>query len=98
MHLVACLWVASSSLEIKSHLTWIQSIQSTDEKNYSVYVSAMYWAIVTCTTVGYGDIVPINTYEKTLSILILILGVAFFSFILSDLATQFSEKLKSSLA
>ena len=28
------------------------------------YVSALYWSIMTLTSIGYGDIVPQNTYER----------------------------------
>lgn len=61
-----------------------------------VYVSAVYWAITTCATVGYGDIVPLNNYEIFACLWVIILGVAIFSFTLSDLASSFSELLKTS--
>ncbi len=35
---------------------------------------SIYWAIVTLTTVGYGDMVPITAFGKFLSSLIMILG------------------------
>ena len=35
---------------------------------------AMYWAIVTMTTVGYGDVVPHTTAGKLLSALLILLG------------------------
>jgi hypothetical protein len=46
----------------------------------------MYFAITTCATVGYGDIIAVNNYEEALCCIILIFGVAAFSFALSDLA------------
>ncbi|MHC4449302.1 MAG: ion transporter [Planctomycetota bacterium] len=35
---------------------------------------SMYWAVVTMTTVGYGDIAPIKPLGKTLAALIMVLG------------------------
>jgi voltage-gated potassium channel len=35
---------------------------------------AMYWAIVTMTTVGYGDIVPVTAWGKVLSAALILLG------------------------
>ncbi len=35
---------------------------------------SMYWAIVTMTTVGYGDIAPQTVLGKTLATVIMILG------------------------
>lgn len=62
------------------------------------YVSSLYWATVTCTTVGYGDILPTNGYELTWAMIIIVLGVAVFSYILSDLASKFSELSQKSQA
>jgi voltage-gated potassium channel len=35
---------------------------------------AMYWAVVTMTTVGYGDVVPQSTPGKILSTILILLG------------------------
>ncbi|MCA9127115.1 MAG: ion transporter [Planctomycetales bacterium] len=35
---------------------------------------SMYWAIVTMTTVGYGDIVPRTTFGKAISAMLILLG------------------------
>ena len=36
--------------------------------------TSIYWAIVTMTTVGYGDITPVTTFGRFLSSLVMILG------------------------
>ena len=36
--------------------------------------TSIYWAIVTLTTVGYGDITPVTTFGRFLSSLVMILG------------------------
>ena len=47
----------------------------TNEKFTSIPTS-IYWAIVTLTTVGYGDISPITALGKTIASVIMILGYA----------------------
>lgn len=54
--------------------------------------------MVTCLTVGYGDIIPVNGFELAWGIIIIVVGVAVFSFVMGDLASQFSELTKSSKA
>jgi predicted PurR-regulated permease PerM len=58
---------------------------------YTQYIASFYWATVTCTTVGYGDILPENYYELFVSMVIIVFGVSIFSYILSNLSSQFSE-------
>ncbi len=54
---------------------------------------AIYWALVTISTVGYGDISPITTEGRTISIVIIISGIAMISFSTSVIVSAFSEKL-----
>ncbi|CAM9654046.1 unnamed protein product, partial [Discosporangium mesarthrocarpum] len=39
------------------------------------YVAAIYWALTTLTTVGYGDITPGVTAEQIYAMFCMILGV-----------------------
>ena len=48
---------------------------------------AVYWAITTLATVGYGDIVPITSVEKFFCIVWMCFGAAFYSYMVSTLAT-----------
>lgn len=46
------------------------------ENGFTSIGMSMYWAIVTLTTVGYGDISPITPYGKFLASVIMLLGYA----------------------
>ena len=50
-------------------------------------VRAIYWAIATLATVGYGDIVATTIPQMLYACCIMISGVAFFGYILSNIAT-----------
>jgi voltage-gated potassium channel len=44
------------------------------ESGFSSIPRGVYWAIVTLTTVGYGDIAPATVAGRTLAALVMILG------------------------
>ena len=45
-----------------------------DEAGFTSIPQSMYWAVVTMTTVGYGDIAPETVFGKTLAALMMVLG------------------------
>lgn len=48
----------------------------TPESGFTSIPASIYWAIVTMTTVGYGDIAPASALGKTLASLLMISGYA----------------------
>jgi len=61
--------------------------------NIESLFDALYWALVTISTVGYGDISPVTTEGRTISVLVIISGIAMISFATSVIVSAFSEKL-----
>jgi len=55
---------------------------------------AMWWAIVTLTTVGYGDVTPITVEGKIFATLITIVGVGQVSLPTGIIASGFTEQLR----
>lgn len=51
-------------------------IEGTVNSNFSSIPASIYWAIVTVTTVGYGDISPITPLGQFISSILMILGYA----------------------
>jgi len=47
-------------------------------------VTSCYFSITTLSTVGYGDLYPISTAERLIVIIIMLGGVAYFSFIMGS--------------
>ncbi len=56
---------------------------------------AFYWALVTISTVGYGDIVPVTPEGRAVSMLIIATGVGLIAFITSVIVSAFSERISS---
>jgi len=54
---------------------------------------AVYWSIVTISTVGYGDMVPVTFEGRVVSLLVIISGIAVLAFTTSLVVSAFTEKL-----
>ena len=54
---------------------------------------AMWWAVVTLTTVGYGDVTPITNAGKIIGAIITILGVGLAALPAGILATGLANEL-----
>jgi voltage-gated potassium channel len=57
-------------------------------------INSFWWAVVTMTTVGYGDVVPITAIGKITSTFIMITGVGLVALPAAMLAARFSEELR----
>ena len=55
---------------------------------------AIYWSLITVSTVGYGDITPVTHEGRVLTMILIIFGIGFISFATSIIATAFTEKLE----
>jgi len=51
-------------------------VEGGTNERFSSIPRAMYWAVVTLTTVGYGDITPVTNIGQFLSAAVMILGYA----------------------
>lgn len=55
---------------------------------------SLWWAVVTMTTVGYGDVTPVTTLGKIIATMIMLIGVALVALPTAILAAGFSEELR----
>lgn len=88
-HNIACItYYFSYQLSYDDNLyanrTMIRANISLDDSNWSKYLYMLYWVIQTMTTVGYGDISNYVSDEQLWAILIMIIGVIFFSITISN--------------
>jgi len=59
---------------------------------------AMWWAVATLTTVGYGDVYPVTNVGKFLSAIIAIIGIGIVALPTGIISSAFIEKIQSDKA
>lgn len=55
--------------------------ESGENPNVRDIWDALWWAVVTITTVGYGDVSPATAEGRLAAAVLMILGITFFSFL-----------------
>ena len=66
---------------------------NNNNPNIHNLLDAFYWALITISTVGYGDISPITPEGRIVTMLIIITGIGLISFVTSIIVSSFSERL-----
>ncbi len=56
--------------------------------------SAMWWAVVTLSTVGYGDVTPITVLGKIIAGFVMLAGLAFLALPVGIIANGFQQEIK----
>ncbi|ARN75544.1 potassium channel family protein [Oceanicoccus sagamiensis] len=87
-HLGATLFVSLLFIIIAGYL-----IAGVDP-NISSPADGIWWAWVTATTVGYGDIVPVSPAGRILGGFLILLGIGLFSMITANISVFFITKSK----
>ncbi len=75
--------------------TCIYYIERTAQPDvFSSIPASLWWALVTLTTVGYGDIVPITTLGKVFGGLITIMGICFYALPAGILSSSYTAQMQ----
>ena len=95
--LVASMFIVSLLMLIASVLMY--SIENAAQPNvFHNAFDALWWAIATLTTVGYGDIYPITAGGKMLSSVIAILGIGLIAVPTGIISAGFMETIEPEIA
>lgn len=64
-------------------------ISAVDSADVPDIGTGMWWAVVTVTTVGYGDVVPHTTAGRVVGAILMLLGIGFISLLTATIASAF---------
>ena len=69
--LVAMCWIAGAYILISALI-----IFNVEPQSFDTFFDAIYWATVSLTTVGYGDIYPVTTIGRIITMISSVFGIA----------------------
>lgn len=85
---VAILIVLASTM-----MYWVE--HEAQPEAFASIPHAIWWAVVTLTTVGYGDVVPVTTAGRLLAAVIAVLGIGMIALPAGILGSGFVEEIQS---
>jgi voltage-gated potassium channel len=70
-------------------------VEHGQNPNINSFDDALWWSIVTVTTVGYGDIYAVTVAGRIFSVLLMLSGIALLAILTSSIATYFLSARKT---
>ena len=67
--------------------TVVTSVEVDAKSTIDSFADALWWAMTTVTTVGYGDTVPVTAAGRAMGYILMVGGIAFFGGITANLAS-----------
>lgn len=92
-HWTACWWYFIGTQDASNYpVTWVVYAKVTNKSTFDQYVTALYWAFTTMTTVGYGDIIPFTINEKVFAMVTMILACGIFAYTVGSIGSLVSKQ------
>lgn len=66
--------------------------RNVPEANITSFGDALWWAVVTATTVGYGDRFPVSPEGRGIALLLMLVGISLLSVVTANIAAFFVER------
>ncbi|CAD8052274.1 unnamed protein product [Paramecium sonneborni] len=89
-HLFSCIWYFVGIQEIAED-SWIKSNGLQNAPYTDQYITAFYFSSVTMFTVGYGDVIPKNIYERLVTIGFMVCSTLQLSYTVSAIWNVYSK-------
>jgi voltage-gated potassium channel len=91
--LIGCLVILAGAVLFFASLLYAIE-RDVQPDHFGTIPQAMWWAIVTLGTVGYGDVVPVTPLGKFVSVFTIVAGLAMIALPVAIISTAFAEEIK----
>lgn len=93
------LYVAFTSLllVVMASLAMLDAEQNAAGANIVSFGDALWWSVVTITTVGYGDYYPITGFGRGIAVVLMICGLGLLGTVTATLASWFVERVEETV-
>lgn len=73
----------------------IFAVEHGENKSIATLGDAFWWAIVTTTTVGYGDVSPVTTEGRLIAVALMAVGIGFIGVLTATITSFFLDPVKA---
>ncbi|KAJ8751510.1 hypothetical protein K2173_016738 [Erythroxylum novogranatense] len=88
VHCAGCFYYLIAARYHDPRRTWIGAALGSDFLQQSIwirYVTSIYWSITTLTTVGYGDLHPVNTSEMIFDVFYMLFNLGLTAYLIGNM-------------
>jgi len=89
---MATLYILLIAILLSSSLMYFAEHEAQPEK-FATIPHSIYWAVITLTTVGYGDVSPVTPLGQALSLLTAFMGVCTVAMLTGIVASSFANQM-----
>ncbi|GAQ82343.1 K+-channel ERG and related proteins [Klebsormidium nitens] len=90
-HWLACVWRLIADLE-SDGANWLARLGMENQSTISIYSTSLYFAVVSLTSTGYGDVTAVTVWEQYYVIFVLLLGSYYFGYIVGEITALVSSR------
>lgn len=86
--------VGAFLLALVGALAMLDAERATADASITTFGDALWWAFVTMSTVGYGDMYPITTTGRFVAVMMMVVGVALLGLVSATLASALLVRIR----
>jgi len=94
-HWIACVWGLIANETEGSQESWLDYCTTVAGEHPStpleIYLTALYWSSITVTSVGYGDVIPVNFLERVVCTVLVFTSGLLWAYALGEIMTTLAN-------